>query len=196
MQNKDEDILNGLVRHKLDEFIPDVTLLESSYKNFRLEQQKRKKWRFFWPFFTALLMALTGVGYYYLISKSQHGRSSIPASNMQLQPGDLPASINITRNAALDTVKYDSTNSTAIADSINLHLLSTSNIRNIQWGNKNSVENEMDSHTNIDDTTVNKHVTNPILFTAEGYSVPHILKTDSALKRNIKPSVDTFYIVW
>jgi cytoskeletal protein RodZ len=196
MQNKVEDIFDGFIQHKLNEFTPDVTLLHSSYSSFLGERQKKKKRRFFWLFFS-LLFIVSLFSYYFLAIQNLHPDKSTNAkSNILIQSDNLPIKKYSTGADTQNITKDDTVNNIAVSNSIRLQpSVSKKNII-VQDGNKGLSNKKSDNTNTSTDKTTNNYTADSILSNIKNRPDSYSFNKDSIQTKKPKPLIDTFYIVW
>ncbi len=196
MQNKVEDIFDGFIQHKLNEFTPEVTLLHSSYSSFLAERQKRKKRRFFWLFFT-LLFIVSLFSYYFLsVDKLQSDKSTHIKSNALNQSDSIATKKDSNKGNDSNIKKGNIVKNITFADSIHLQP-SVSPKNDIMQDRNKDLSNKKSDNTNTGtDKTTNNYTSDSILSNMKNRPDSYSFNKDSIQKKKPKPPVDTFYIVW
>lgn len=196
MQNNVEDIFDGFIQHKLNEFVPDTTLLDSSYSSFLAERQKKKRRRFFWLFFS-LLFIVSLFSYYFLsVNKLQRDKSTHIKSNALNQSDSLATKKYSNKANDLNIKKGNIVKNITLADSIHLQP-SVSQKNDIMQDRNKDLSNKKSDNTNIStDKITNNYIADSILSNMKNRPDSYNFNKDSIQKKNPKPLVDTFYIVW
>lgn len=195
MQNSAENKFDALFQHQLKEFTPDVTLMNSSYDIFLAEQQKKRRRYMLWQLFTLFFTAFLFLSYFFSMQKSPTDKTVSEKSNTLIQPDNLSIKATSSSGDNLNFSQKDNLKDITSFDTKRARLTAGKENGTLQSGNNDSVHKRMESKSSKDATATNAYSADSLQI-IEKKKINSFSPDDSLLKKKIKNTVDTLYIVW
>ena len=201
MQNNNEQIFDGFIRDRLENIVPDMILLNSSFNTFLLKRSgKGKKRRWFFWLFLLLPFLVMPFGYYIISGKMPFANTGLDSSktNTLTDSTDAGNSLNPER------VKQVRGGGSAFAaqkdfgDSVQFHLVEDNRDEDLNTvQGKEKLKNEPKTVTKGSMLIKNMMADSAIL-PPDRLQKMVLTAADSVIRIKDRPAerIDTFYIVW